>query len=145
MSLREQLYKTAVRFLDAHNDRDVPAIIASCSQNCTHRTGPRSISTPDRNNHEYSAFSKVVYETLHTYHAEVTDSIIDETKCAVALYVHAKATADAGDYDNEYIIILTMTDDGLLVRDQYDFIDSYTMTQWIETLGSFAKKHWETR
>jgi hypothetical protein len=61
------------------------------------------------------------------------------------LYLHAKATADAGEYENEYIITLTMTDDGKKVVDQYDFIDSQTMVNWIAKVGQFAQDTWEMK
>ena len=82
---------------------------------------------------------------LHTYHAEITDAVVDEAKRKVALYLHAKATADAGEYENEYIITLTMTEDGTKVQDQYDFIDSHRMIEWIGKMGQYAKDTWENK
>lgn len=94
---------------------------------------------PNRNNDEYVAFNEEVFKMLHTYHAEMTDAVVDVDTRKVALFLHAKATADAGDYDNEYIITLTMTEDGKLVQDQYDFIDSHTMMQFMAKLGEYAQ------
>ncbi|KIW82245.1 hypothetical protein AYO20_06978 [Fonsecaea nubica] len=145
MSLREQLLATAKRYLDAHNQRDFPTIAACCTPSCTHRGGPSSVKGPTRNNDEYVAFNVEVFKMMHTYHAEMTEAIVDETTRKVALFLHAKATADAGEYDNEYIITLTMSEDGKLVDDQYDFIDSHTMMQWIAKLGNFGQETWEKK
>lgn len=38
----------------------------------------------------------------------------------VVRYIHAKATADASEYENENNITLTMTEDGIKVQDAYD-------------------------
>jgi hypothetical protein len=42
--------------------------------------------------------------------------------------MHMVATADAGEYDNEYIVTVTLAENGRLVQDQYDFIDSQVQT-----------------
>ncbi|KIY01255.1 uncharacterized protein Z520_02807 [Fonsecaea multimorphosa CBS 102226] len=145
MSLRQQLLETAKRYLDAHNQRDFSSIAACCAPSCTHRGGPSSVIQPTRNNDEYVAFIVEVFKMMHTYHAEMTDAIVDEATRKVALFLHAKATADAGEYENEYIITLTMSEDGKLVEDQYEFIDSHTMVQWIAKLGNWGPENWEKK
>ncbi|OAP57369.1 hypothetical protein AYL99_08107 [Fonsecaea erecta] len=75
--------------------------------------------------------------------AKMTDAIVDEAPRKVALFLHAKATADAGEYGNEYIITLSMSEDGKLGQGQYDFIDSHTMMQWTAKLGNFGPEMWE--
>ncbi|EXJ74967.1 uncharacterized protein A1O5_01663 [Cladophialophora psammophila CBS 110553] len=145
MSMREQLLDTAKKYLDAHNSRDFGSIAACCSPSCTHRGGPSSVKGPTRNNDEYVAFNVEVFEMMHSYHAEMTDAIVDQATRKVALFLHAKGAADAGQYDNEYIITLTMNEDGKLVQDQYDFIDSHTMMQWIGKLGQSGEEMWEKK
>ncbi len=140
MATRDQLLETAKKYLEAHNNRDPEAIFACCSPSSTHRGGPTSIKSPSRTRDEYVASNADVFQVLHTYHAELTDAVVDPETKRVVLFLHAKATADAGDYENEYIITVTMTDDGKLVQDQYDFIDSHTSLQWMEKMGqSFPK------
>ncbi|KAJ9613030.1 hypothetical protein H2200_002971 [Cladophialophora chaetospira] len=145
MPTREQLLETAKRYVDAHNSRNVEAIRACCSPSSTHRGGPSSVNGPDRTRDEYVAFNADVFKMLHSYHAELTDAIVDPETRKVAMFLHAKATADAGEYENEYIITVTMTEDGKLVQDQYDFIDSHTMLQWIQKVGQFAQETWEKK
>jgi len=142
MSLRDQLLQTAHAYTTSHNEQNWERVLALCNATCVHRGGPVSIKNPDRNNNEYIAFNTEVFKMMHTYHAEITDAVTDETNKKVVLYLHAKATADAGEYENEYIITLTMTDDGKEVVDQYDFIDSQTMVNWIAKVGQFAQDTW---
>jgi hypothetical protein len=112
MSLRDQLLQTARAYTTAHNEQDWDGVQTLCSLKCVHRAGPVSIKNPDRNNDEYITFNTEVFKMMHTYHAEITDAVADEISKEAVLYLHAKATADAGEYENEYIITLTMTDDG---------------------------------
>ena len=145
MATRELLLDTAKRYLNAHNSRDMEAIAACCSPTSTHRGGPSSVKSPQRTRDEYIAFNTEVFKMLHTYHAELTDAVVDLETRKVAMFLLAKATADAGEYENEYIITLTMTEDGKLVQDQYDFIDSHTMLQWLQKVGQFAQNTWEKK
>jgi hypothetical protein len=145
MSLRDQLIQTAHAYTTAHNERDFAKVIALCSPACVHRAGPTSVKNPDRNNDEYFAFNTEVFKMMHTYHAAITDTIADETTRKVVVYLHAKATADAGEYENEYIITLAMTDDGKKVVDQFDFIDSQTMVEWIAKVGRAAQDAWDMK
>lgn len=145
MGLYEQLLQTAHAYTEAHNKQDFDSVSSLCTPTCMHRAGPISVKSPDRKNDEYIAFNIEVFKMMHTYHAEITDAVVDEINRKVVLYLHAKATAAAGEYENEYIITLTMTDDGEKVVDQYDFIDSQTMLNWIAKVGQFAKDTWEMK
>ena len=75
----------------------------------------------------------------------MTDAIVDPENKPVALFFHAKVIADAGEYENECIITVTMTEDGKLVQYQYNFIDSYTMYQWLQRVQTFSLDIWEKK
>jgi hypothetical protein len=142
---RQELLATATAYCNAHNSRDLSAIRALCSTNCRHRGGPSSLKQPERTTDEYVAFNAEVFKLLHTYNAEITDAVVDPQTRKVSLFLHATATADAGTYENEYIITLTITEDGTKVQEQYDFIDSHVMVQWMAKMGSFADDTWEKK
>lgn len=145
LSLRDQLLKTTRDFFDAHNNRDLNRIRTICAPICVHRGGPPTVKSPDRNNDEYISFNVEVFKVLHTYLATITDFVVDEVKRKVVVFVDAKATADVGEYENEYVILLGMTEDGKKVVDHYDFIDSHRMIEWIGKLGEFAQETWEKK
>ena len=144
-SLRDQLLQTAHAYLDAHNERDLDKILALCAPTCVHRAGPPTVKSPDRNNEEYANFNVEVFKILHTYLATITDVVADDVSKKVVLSVEAKATADAGEYENEYVILLKMTEDGKQVVEQYDFIDSQRMIEWMGKLGEWSKETWEKK
>jgi ketosteroid isomerase-like protein len=140
-----QALSSVPKHLAAHNDRDLDAIKALCSPKSTHRGGPPSVQRPVRNADEYITFVGQAFKLLHTYHAEVIDAIVYTETRKVVLFMHTVATADVGEYDNEYIMTVTLTEDGKLVQDQYDFIDSQVQTQWLEKMKSFAEGIWEKK
>ncbi|KAH8900536.1 hypothetical protein GQ53DRAFT_740579 [Thozetella sp. PMI_491] len=103
------------------------------------RVAPVTVASPPRNRDEYIAFLEQSNPVFTSYRAEITDTIVDEPVRKVVLYMHPKATAKVGDkeigYEADYVITLTMTEDGNLVKDQYDFIDSKAMLDFIGELG----------
>lgn len=131
MSLRDQMFQTAHAYKTAHNEKDPDAISALCDPTCMHRIGLISIKNPVRNNDEYVAFNAAVFKRMHTYHAQTMDIVVNKASWKVVMYLQAKGTADAGEYENEYVITLTITEDGKKVADQYVFIDSQTILNWI--------------
>ncbi|KUJ06926.1 uncharacterized protein LY89DRAFT_692018 [Mollisia scopiformis] len=145
LSIRDQLRQTARAYLDAHNNKDLDNIRALCDETCVHRNGPPTVKSPDRNNEEYIAFNAEVFKMLYTYLATIISEVVDEVTKTVALGLEAKATADAGVYENEYIITLKMTENGKKVVDQYDFIDSQRMIEWMNKMGDFAEKTWDKK
>lgn len=145
MATYDQLAKTAKAYLDAHNNRDLDTIRALSTPDCIHRGGPASVASPVRNTDEYITFNAEVFKLMHTYEARLTDMVIDEKQRKVAQYMHAKATADVGVYENEYIITLTLTDDGSKVQEQYEFVGSHEMLSWMQKLGDFKKEHWDQK
>jgi hypothetical protein len=143
--LRDQLLKTAKDFLDAHNNRDFARIRTLCDPSCVHRAGPPSVKSPDRNNDEYVSFTTEVLGFMHTYVASITDSVVDDVKKKVVLSVQAIATADTGEFENEYIILLAITEDGKKVVDHHHFADSQKLVEWSGRVGEFAKEAWEKK
>ena len=142
---RDQLMKTALAVVDAHNSLDVDTMGAICSPSFRQRTAPRPVKAPDRNKQEYLEFLKTVLPTFHSFRMRLTEGlspVIDEVARKVVLYVNANAEADAGSYANEYILTLTMNEDGTLLEDEVDWIDSATMLGWLDKLGQFAQDTW---
>lgn len=144
-SLRDQLLKTAEDFINAHNQRDFARIHALCDPSCVHRAGPPSVKSPDRNNDEYVSFTTEVLGFMRTYVATITDSVVDDVKKKVVLSVKGVASSDAGEFENEYIILLAMTGDGKKVLDHYHFADSQKLVEWSARVGEFAKEAWEKK
>ena len=63
-----------------------------------------------------SAFDRV--------HVTVHDSIVDEAARKVLMHASSSASTALGPYNNEYMFVLHMTDDGRKVDKVYEFVDS---------------------
>ncbi|KXX74299.1 hypothetical protein MMYC01_208562 [Madurella mycetomatis] len=134
MSLREQMIQTAKGWLQAHIDRNVhgaASITALAAPDFVARSFPSSLQAPDRNREEYAGFQSWAFTMFDTYHITETDMVVDETQHKVVFYLNAKGAAPAGEYTNEYIHKLTLTDDGKLVKAFDAFIDSQAMITWM--------------
>ncbi|RYO94415.1 hypothetical protein DL766_002763 [Monosporascus sp. MC13-8B] len=134
MSLRENMIATAKQWIKAHNDRNATGeagITSFAAPDFVARSFPSSLQAPDRNCEEYAAFQSWAFTLLDTYSATEVDMVVDETQRKVVYYLNAKGTAPAGEYKNEYIQKLTLTEDGKLIKEFDAFVDSQAMVTWM--------------
>ncbi|KAI0801574.1 hypothetical protein GGR55DRAFT_466971 [Xylaria sp. FL0064] len=135
MALREQVIRTAKQWIQAHNDRSAAGreVVASLmAEQFVARTFPSSLRAPSRNREEYAAFQSWSLTLFDSYAATETDMIVDEAQHKVVYYLDAKGTAPAGEYQNQYIHKLILTEDGRLVKQFDAFMDSMPMVAWME-------------
>ena len=102
------------------------------------RTFPSSLHAPNRNREEYADFQSWSLTLFDSYRATETDMVIDEAQCKVVYYLDAQGTAPAGEYKNQYIHKLVLTEDGKLVKQFDAFMDSLPMVAWMEKAGKSA-------
>ncbi|RYP61901.1 hypothetical protein DL770_009693 [Monosporascus sp. CRB-9-2] len=134
MSLREQMILTAKQWIKAHNDRNATGeagLTALAAPDFVARSFPSSLQAPDRNREEYAAFQSWAFTLFDTYSTTEVDMVVDETQRKVVYYLNAKGTASAGEYNNEYIHKLTLTEDGKLLKEFDAFLDSQAMMTWM--------------
>lgn len=134
MASRDKLPATAVEYTKAHERMDIPGFMKMCTPDCRHRHAPASVPMPDMDNSQYEAMHHQVFPQFQSYEAEILDSVTDTTACKVVLFLNASAETNVGPYRNEYIITLTMTEDGKQVMDEHGFIDSHTMIEWTKKM-----------
>ncbi|KAF2228521.1 hypothetical protein EV356DRAFT_498305 [Viridothelium virens] len=128
---REQLITTALSFIAAYNQWTVQAIIAIRSPSCIHYTLPISLQVPPRSNAEYATFMDPMLAVFRGVHFSIIsndDTIVDVEARTVVLHCSNLADTDAGEYTNEYMFSLTMSEDGTKVDKIIEFIDAaYTV------------------
>ena len=61
---------------------------------------------------------------FRNFHVTVKNTIVDEEARKVAMHASSTATTDLGDYSNEYMLVLHMTEDGKKVERGEEFVDS---------------------
>jgi len=142
LPLREQLLKTANTYIEAHNNIDLDGLRAIYAPSCVHRVSPSPISAifPTCNNDESVAFTAEMFKIWHKFQCrQFTEPVVDEGTRKVVLFVESKGEADAGMYENEYVIKLKMNQDGTLIEDRLEFFDSQRVIEWVARLGQVAQ------
>ena len=68
------------------------------------------------------------------FHVVANDTIVDEEARRVVMHASSTATTDLGEYNNEYILVLHMTEDGAKVERFEEFVDSKYSTEFLPRL-----------
>ena len=92
--------------------------------NCIQYILPSSLNRPPLNNEQYAAYFVPIMPAFQNFHVTVHDTIVDEAARKVVLRASSMATTALGPYNNEYTLILHMTEDGRKVEKFYEFVDS---------------------
>jgi hypothetical protein len=140
--LRDQLLKTANTYVEAHKNIDVDALRAIYSPSCVHRCDPKPVHPifPVVNNAEYMTAIADVFKIWHRFECrQFAEAVVDEEARKVVLYIEGKGEADAGTYENEYIVTLKMNEDGTLIEERLQFFDSQPVLEWVTRLGKIAQ------
>ncbi|EXJ60104.1 hypothetical protein A1O7_04256 [Cladophialophora yegresii CBS 114405] len=126
--MRARLLQTTRMFLESYDTWTVDALLSVRSPTCIHHTLPTDEERfPSRNNTEYGAFVRSLLPLFRNFRlriAEGDDVAIDVEKRRVVLHAKSRADTDVGEYKNEYVFMLTMTEDGMLVEKVVEFLDS---------------------
>ena len=129
-----QLYKTAMQAIEGYNNWDIDAIFAPRTETCTQRVYPERLDRPVMNNTEYRAYFSAVLPIFKDFHIEITDVVEDPTRHKVALHARSTATTAIGDYANEYMILIQMTEDDARVENVKEFVDSGFSVDYFQRL-----------
>lgn len=111
------MVRTAEQWIQGHNERNAVGqarVAALMAAEFVARTYPSSLQAPNKNREEYIAFQSWAIKLFDSFHVTETDMIVDDVQCKVIYYLNAKGTAPAGDYKNEYVHKLILTEDGKL-------------------------------
>lgn len=124
---RARLLQTAFAFLESYNSWDVPSILSVRSLDCLHHTLPATLLVPPRTNSEYASFLEPMLPVFRAVRFEAIhdkQTLVDVEARKVVMHCRSTAVTDVGQYENEYVFILTMSEDGTLLDEIVEFIDS---------------------
>src|SRR5262249_46918472 len=113
--LRATLKKTATDFIDCCNKFTVDAVLSLRTDTCTHTHLPTSLGIPTYNKAEYGAFYGQYAGMMKDCSCRILDDkeiVVDVESRKVVMRVQTKGNTPLGEYENEYMWILTMTEDG---------------------------------
>lgn len=125
--LRATLKQTATSFIDCCNKCSVDAVLSLRTDTCKHAHLPSSLGIPTLNRTEYGAFYGQFTDMMKDCSCRIADDkemVVDVVSRKVVMHVKNKGSTPLGEYENEYMFILTMTGDGKMIEDIVEFCDS---------------------
>ncbi|KAI1385517.1 uncharacterized protein F4822DRAFT_346057 [Hypoxylon trugodes] len=140
---REQLLKATDVFLEAFNEFTPESVVRHRSPSCLHRECPATLKTPPQTNTDWVNFVNLMRPIVRTFHiglVEGEEPLIDDVSRKVAMHLKSRAETTAGLYENEYIWIFTVSEDGSCIDDILEFADSLYTSEWIPKLVKVAEE-----
>ena len=125
--LRAILTQTATCFVDCCNKHTVDSVLSLRTDTCKHTHLPSSLGIPTYDKAEYGEFYGRYTDMMKDCHCWIVDDkemVVDVESRKVVMRVKTKGNTPLGEYENEYMWILTMTEDGEMIEDIVEFCDS---------------------
>ncbi|KAJ2982514.1 hypothetical protein NQ176_g1336 [Zarea fungicola] len=135
---RSVLLNTASSFLKAYNKWTVEDVLSVRSPTCIHYTLPKSTGNPPRNNNDFAAMLEQVIPVFRNFRLTVIENshtVVDTELGKVTLHLRSMAETDVGPYENEYIFTLKISEDGKMVDEIVEFLDSQYTADIVAKLG----------
>ncbi|KAI4859736.1 hypothetical protein F4820DRAFT_438910 [Hypoxylon rubiginosum] len=140
---REQLLKTAKIFLQGFNEFTPEAVTRLGSPNCTYRMGPECLKQAPKSNDEIKTFVKALQTITPTFELKLVEGeeiMVDVEARKIAMHLRSHSPTVAGLYQNEYIFIVTLSEDGTMVDDVLEFTDSLHSAEMLPKMAKAAEE-----
>ena len=131
---RSLLLETANAVIEGYNTWEPEALVAYRAPDCIQQVLPASLGRQPMNNEQYLAYFTPLMPAFRNFHVTVKNTIVDEEARKVAMHASSTAMTDLGDYSNEYMLVLHMTEDGKKVERFEEFVDSKNSTDFFPRL-----------
>lgn len=132
-SLRQILLQTGLAWVANLNDPE-GAFSIGRTTDAVHTILPASLDvTPRMSNTAMTEFLVSSLPGLYNYSTiKVGDmlTIIDERQRKIIMHLKGSGQTERGRYENEYLWILSTNDDGKLIKESFEYIDSYLFTEF---------------
>lgn len=134
--IRERLVATAFEYIREYNNFDPNTLLTIRTPTCViHGIAPSYRFS--QNNEEYAEHLKSSRGIFKSVNARIVDKgniIVDESTRKVALNLAIKCETTVGLYENEFICILLMNEEGSLVDASLQFMDTLCFQRFQEKL-----------
>ena len=131
---RSTLLATANAAIEGYNTWTPDAIMSYRAPNCIHQVLPASLGRQPLNNEQYLAYFVPLMPAFKNFHVAVKSTAVDEQARQVVLHALSTAMTELGEYANEYVLTLWMTDDGTKVQKFEEFVDSKYSVEFLGKL-----------
>ncbi|KAI5867527.1 hypothetical protein GGS23DRAFT_548750 [Durotheca rogersii] len=139
---REQILETAKLFLQSFNEFSEVEIVRYCSPNCRIRLLPASLKQPVQGPPYLSAMVKMIQAQASAFRLSIIEGeepAVDVVTRKVTMHLESYSEMKAGVYQNEYIWIVTVSEDGKTVDDLIEFADSAYTAEWLPKILAAAQ------
>ncbi|KAI2616919.1 hypothetical protein GGS26DRAFT_577651 [Hypomontagnella submonticulosa] len=140
---REQLLQTTRLFLDAFNEFTPEGVVRHRSPTCTHRLLPATLNSPTQSNADYANLVASLQPIMPVFRLRLVDGVepaVDEASRKVTLHLKSHSQTPVGLYENEYVWVLTLSQDGKSVDDVLEFADSLYTAEWLPKIKKAAEE-----
>ncbi|KAI4093998.1 MAG: hypothetical protein LQ344_002443 [Seirophora lacunosa] len=107
---------------------------------CMNFIHPASLGVQPMNNEQYAAFFTPNIPMFKDFHLTAHDTIIDEVARKATMHLTSTATSVMGDYNNQYMVTIHMTEDGGKVDRFDEFADSKFSAEFFPKLREFMSQ-----
>lgn len=121
---RSTLLETANAVIQAYNTWTVESVLSFRAPNCIQQILPLSLGRQPLNNEQYGAYFAPMMPAFKDFHLTVANTVVDEEARQVVMHASSTASTEIGEYKNEYILVLHMTEDVTQVELVEEFVDS---------------------
>ena len=133
--MRATLLQTATALIDCYNQWTIEAILSLRTDTCKHTVLPATLGVPPYIKADYGPFFSPFMDILSDVSFKIIngkETVVDVEMRKVVIHVKGSATSPYGQYRNEYIFTLTMTEDGKMIEDIVEFADSATALEFFK-------------
>ncbi|KAL6799538.1 hypothetical protein GGI42DRAFT_355135 [Trichoderma sp. SZMC 28013] len=133
---RSQLIDTANAFIAAYNQWTVSGVLSIRSASCMHRVLPGN--RPARTRAEFGEFLERTIPAIRNFRLHAVDTspwIVDVEMRRVTMHLKSTGESDLGAYNNEYIFMITVSEDGEKVDGILEFLDSLYSSEFVSSLA----------
>ncbi|KAL8997205.1 MAG: hypothetical protein Q9169_003471 [Polycauliona sp. 2 TL-2023] len=116
--------QAAKALVTAYNSWNLENIMDVRASDCMNYVLPSSLGQKPMDNEQYKAFFAPRMPPFRNFNLIVHDTVVDEAARKVVLHLTSTASTNIGDYGNEYMLKLHMTDDGRKIVRFEEFVDS---------------------
>ncbi|KAI4242147.1 MAG: hypothetical protein L6R40_004190 [Gallowayella cf. fulva] len=126
--------QAARALVSAYNTWTLDEIMAIRASDCVNYILPASLDRKAMNNDEYVAFFAPRMPPFKNFNLTVHDTVVDEAPRKVVLHMTSTASTAIGEYRNEYMLKLHITEDRRKIDRFEEFVDSGYSAQFMTKL-----------
>jgi hypothetical protein len=132
MAIRERLLATVSRYISAYNEFDPSAMKTVRTVSClTHGIAPTCKFTQSVEEHtKHMMLSRGVFRSVNASIVDDGTTVVDEVSRKVVVKVKIRCQTTVGPYENEAMFIMAMDEEGALVDEIFQFLDTACFRQF---------------